>query len=100
MVRFIRSRKYNRFMHKQAVEYAKEAARLINKKYPEVRFTVYNGLFGSVETIYWMADFDGLASLEQWLKKVDAEEWHAFYNSIPAGVFIDGTANEMVMALE
>ena len=101
MIRFLRSRKYRRHIHNPALDYAKKAAAFINKRYPEVNFQVFRGLFGSVETIYWISDFEGLAALEQWLAKLDTDqEWQDFVKKVPPDIFIEGTADDTVLKLE
>lgn len=98
MIRFQRSRKIVHHKRAAALQYAKEAAEMINRRYQEVRFQVFTGLFESIETVYWTADFDSLAALEEWLRKLESDAtWRKFVEKESQHLFVDGTAGEFVM---
>lgn len=98
MIRFQRSRKVSHHKLILAIKYAMEAAEFINRRYPEVHFQVFTGLFDAVETVYWISDFEGLAALEHWLQKLDLDkEWQEFVSTKSQGLFIEGTTNETVI---
>jgi hypothetical protein len=71
---------------------------MINRHYQDVHFQVFTGLFDSIETIYWTADFESLAALEEWLRKLESDDtWSKFVEKESQNLFVDGTAGEFVM---
>jgi hypothetical protein len=98
MIRFQRSRKIIQHKRAAALKYAKEAAEMIKSHYQDVRFHVFTGLFDSIETVYWIADFESLAALEEWLRKLESDNtWSEFVGKESQNLFVDGTASEFVM---
>lgn len=98
MIRFQRSRKIIHHKRSAALQYAKKAAEMINRHYQDVHFRVFTGLFDSIETIYWTADFESLAALEEWLRKLESDDtWSKFVEKESQNLFVDGTAGEFVM---
>ena len=78
-----------------------EAAGLANHIEKNANFKVFTGRFESVEKIYWIADFDGLAALEITLQKIESDQrWHEFIVKAPLDIFVEGTAEESVIQLE
>jgi hypothetical protein len=72
MIRLQRSRKIKRHNKTNALEYAKKIAELANRIDNSLKFKVFIGLFCSVETVFWIGDFEGLASLEITLQKIES----------------------------
>jgi len=100
MLRFERSRQFKRHMKAEALKYAKAAAELAEKIDPEVRFQVFTGVFGSVERVFWVGDFEGIAALEKTLLKIESDgRWQTFMSTVPEGLFIEGSGQESIMRL-
>jgi len=100
MIRLQRSRKIKRHNKANALQYAREIANLANTIDKSVKFKVFIGLFCSVETIFWVGDFEGLASLEITLQKIESDpRWKAFFEKTPNDIFVEGSAQESVMQL-
>jgi hypothetical protein len=100
MIRLQRSRKFKRHTKSNALEYAKKIAELANTIDKSVEFKVFNGLFSSVETIFWVGDFEGLASLEITLQKIESDpRWKDFFEKAPNDIFVEGSGQESVMQL-
>lgn len=100
MIRFERSRQFRRHMKAEAVKYAKEAAALAGKIDGSARFQVFTGVFGSVERVFWVGEFAGLAALEKTLMKIESDaRWKKFIGKAPKDLFIDGSGRESVMQL-
>jgi hypothetical protein len=100
MIRLQRSRKIKRHNKTNALEYAKKIAGLANNIDNSVEFKVFIGLFCSVETVFWIGDFEGLASLEITLQKIESDpRWKDFFEKTPNDIFVEGSAQESVMQL-
>jgi len=100
MIRLQRSRKIKRHRKTEALQYAREVAELAGSIDPGVAFKVFIGLLGSVETIFWVGDFEGLAALEISLQKIESDpRWKAFHEKFPPDIFVEGSARESVMEL-
>ena len=100
MIRLQRSRKIKRHKKPEALAYAQEIANLANTIDTSVKFKVYTGLFCSVETVFWIGDFEGLAALEITLQKIESDpRWKEFFKKAPNDIFVEGSAQESVMQL-
>ncbi len=98
MIRFERSRQFRRHMKSEAVKFAKEAAALAGKIDSSSHFQVFTGVFGSVERVFWIAEFEGLAALEKTLMKIEADAgWKQFIENAPKDLFVDGSGRETIM---
>jgi hypothetical protein len=98
MIRFERSRQFRRHMKSEAVKFAKEAAALAGKIDGSAYFQVFTGVFGSVERVFWIAEFEGLAALEKTLMKIEADaRWQQCIDNTPKDLFIDGSGREAIM---
>jgi hypothetical protein len=87
-------------MKSEAVKFGQEVAELVKEIDPGARFQVFTGMFGSVERIYWIADFAGLVELEQTLHKIEADpRWHDFVSKSPTDIFVQGSGEENVIQL-
>ncbi len=93
MIRFQRSAE-TRKLFPESVAWAKGVADFINSKYPEVKLQVFTARFGSVTTIYWIADLEDLAALDRWQMTVmgDADYWKKVadaYDVLVGGSLVD-----------
>jgi hypothetical protein len=64
MVRWIRSARIKYVNFNQGVQWAKEVAEFVNKKY-KIQVSVYMVSFGEFATIRWFCDYKDLATLEK-----------------------------------
>ena len=98
MIRFERSRQFRRHMKSGAINFAKQAAALAGKIDGSANFQVFTGVFGSVERVFWIAEFEGLAALEKALMKIEADAgWKHFIENAPKDLFVDGSGREAIM---
>ena len=98
MVRLQRSRKIKRHKKPNALAYAQEIASLANTIDSSVEFKVFIGLFCFVETVFWTGDFEGLASLEITLQKIESDpRLKDFFKKAPNDIFVEGSAQESVL---
>jgi hypothetical protein len=85
-------------MKSEAVKFAKEASALAGTIDETANFQVFTGVFGSVERVFWIAEFEGLAALEKVLMKIEADvRWKQFIENAPRDLFIDGSGREAIM---
>lgn len=100
MIRFERSRQFKRHMKAEAVKFAKDAAALAKKIDSTARFQVFTGVFSSVEKMFWVGDFKGLAALEKTLMKIESDaRWKNFISKTPRDIFVEGSGRESIMQL-
>ena len=100
MIRFERSRQFKRHMKAEAVRFAKAAAALAKKIDSSARFQIFTGVFSSVEKVFWIADFKGLAALEKTLMKIESDaRWKKFISEAPKDIFVEGSGRESIMQL-
>jgi hypothetical protein len=88
----IASVKYN----PQVVQWAKEIAEFINKKY-KVQFSVYIDIFGEFGTIRWFSDYADMAAIEKFMNQIntDKEYWQKVNQA--SDFFIQGSAHDIMM---
>lgn len=96
MIRFQRSAQ-TRKLFPEAVAWAKGIADFVNSKNPDVKLEVFTARFGSVTTIYWMADLQDLTALDRWQMALmaDADYWKKVADAYD--FLIGGTLVDMVM---
>ncbi|MBN2106870.1 MAG: hypothetical protein JW832_05535 [Deltaproteobacteria bacterium] len=100
MIRFERSRQFKRHMKAEAVRFAKDAAALAQKIDSTARFQIFTGVFSSVEKVFWIGDFKGLAALEKTLMKIESDaRWKKFINVALKDIFVEGSGRESIMQL-
>ena len=100
MIRFERSRQFKRHMKAVAVRCAKAAAAQAKKIDGTARFQIFTGVFSSVEKVFWVGDFKGLAALEKTLMKIEADaRWKKFISEAPKDIFVEGSGRESIMQL-
>ena len=73
MVRWTRSARIAPGKFIQGVQWAKEIAEFVNKKY-KIQVTVYMDSFGEAGTIRWFADYENLAALDKLGDKIFADQ--------------------------
>jgi len=87
-------------MKSEAVRYAQEASALAGKIDGSVHFQVFTGVFSSVDRVFWIAEFEGLAALDKVLMKIEADAgWKQFNDNAPKDLFVDGSGREAIMQL-
>ncbi len=77
MIRWTRSLRVSSAKYMpQAMQWAKEIAEFVNKKY-KMQVTVYMDSFGEIGTIRWFCDYADLATMENATKELvkDQEYW-------------------------
>ncbi len=95
MIRFCRSAQFKR--GKRAVRWAKETTDYVNVQYPETSLQVFTSRFGAVNMIYWTADFEDLAALDQWQVQVASDEGYRELRKKSMDALIEGSIVDTVM---
>jgi len=96
MIRFQRSLRRVANKGMEATEWAKEVTTYLNDKYSETTLQVFGQRFGDVNTVVWQADFDSLASLDNYQQTVGNDEGYLEIVAKSDGLFVDGTLNDTV----
>jgi hypothetical protein len=80
----------------QAMQWAKEIAEFINKKY-KIQVSVYMDSFGEIGTIRWFCDYEDLATMEKVRSQMDKDQEY-WQKVIQASDFImQGSVRDTVM---
>lgn len=96
MYRFVRSARV-KGSFTDAVKWAKETAEYINSKYSPPKLSVYTGMFGDVNTVFWEASRNDLASIQSVFEKLAADPGYLALVSKATGLFIEGSVHDSVM---
>ena len=81
----------------EAILFAKEVANLVNTKFAPISVQVYNELFGELNIIYWHADYDDLATLENVHAKLTADPEYLTLLSKASDIFVEGSLHDTLM---
>ena len=74
MIRYERSLLAAAGKAREAAAWAQEVTAYLNGKLPQAKIQAFTHRFGDVSTITWQADFDSLASLENYQQAVNADQ--------------------------
>jgi uncharacterized alpha/beta hydrolase family protein len=83
----------------EALAFAKEIANYSEKKYGQIKVDVCLDSFGATGTIRWFVDYDDLATFEKVQSQVlaDPEYWKLIGKAAAADLFIEGSAEDVMM---
>lgn len=95
MVRFQRTTKVKR--GKESTKWAKELVDYTNTVFGQPVVQLFRARFGNVDTMYWVADFDSLATLEEWQKKLGADPGYRALTKKASDIVIDGTIGDTIL---
>ena len=96
MIRFQRSLRCTGNKAREATEWAKEVTTYLNDNYSETTLQAFGQRFGDVNTIVWQADFDSLASLDNYQQAAGDDEGYLAIVAKSVGLFVDGTLIDTV----
>jgi len=97
MIRFHRSIQSARSNAGAAITWAKEVTDYLNGKYTGTNVQVFAQRFGDVSTIVWEADFDTLASLDDYQHSLNTNEEYWALVAKSEGVFVEGSVYDTVL---
>jgi len=98
MIRFWRSGQTKNGKLLDGVRFAKEVAEYINAKYAPVSVQVYTELFGDLNTIYWYADYQDLATIESINARLLADQGYWAIVSKGTEWFIEGSFHDTLIS--
>ena len=58
----------------QAMKWARELTDYVNTTHGKPQMALFRSRFGNLSTIYWVGDFEDLATLEAWQQRVGADK--------------------------
>jgi uncharacterized alpha/beta hydrolase family protein len=97
MIRWTRSAKVSNAKNMpQAIQWAKEVAEFINKKY-KIQVSVYMDSFGEVGTIRWFCDYEDLASIEKIGKQLITDKEYLKRLAETGDLFTQGSVYDLAM---
>jgi hypothetical protein len=95
MIRYQRSMQLKRGKH--GTRWARELTDYINTVHAKPSFQLLRSRFGNVSTVYWIADFKDLASLEAWQHKVGADPGYRELVKKSIDIVIDGSIDDVIL---
>ncbi len=96
MVRWVRTGRAKAGKMSQAVQWAKEIAEYINKKYG-VTVSAFADVFGEIDTIRWYVDYANLDAIEKLRSELILDRDYLKKVSPVAELFIEGSFHDTVM---
>jgi hypothetical protein len=97
MIRFHRAIRSAANNAATAIQWSKEVTDYLNGKYPATTVNVFAQRFGDVSTIVWEADFDTLASLDDYQHTLNTNEEYWALVEKSAGFFVEGSIDDTVL---
>jgi hypothetical protein len=95
MIRFQRSMQLKRGKH--GMRWAKELTDYINTAHGKPSFQLLKSRFGNVSTVYWIADFKDLASLETWQQKIGADAGYRELVKKSIDIVVNGSIEDTLL---
>ena len=97
MIRFHRAIRSAANNAATAIQWSKDVTDYLNGKYPGTTVTVFAHRFGNVNTIVWEADFDTLASLDDYQHTLNTNEEYWALVAKSEGLFVEGSVDDTVL---
>ena len=98
MFRFQRSGRTKNGKTPQAIMLAKEITDYLNGKYSQISIQVYTQVFDGFNTIYWISDYNDLATIKNVSKQIMLDQgcWEIVNKGME--MFIQGGFNDTLMS--
>jgi hypothetical protein len=97
MIRFERTLRTAGGKAREATAWAQEVTNYLNGKFGETDLQAFTQRFGDVNTVSWQADFDTLASLDNYQQAVNGDQGYWELVSKADGFFMEGSINDTVL---
>ncbi len=83
----------------QSLVWALEVAKYINEKFPQNPVQVYTERFGDVAKVYWVSDWDNIATLDARQEAIQADEGFVtmIVKAQQDGLFVPGSVQDTVL---
>ncbi len=95
MIRFQRTMRVRGGRH--ATRWAKEIANYVDTVHGKPPLQLFVSRFGNISTLYWFADFDDLATLQTWQRKVGADPGYRELIKKSFDIVIDGSVEDVIL---
>jgi hypothetical protein len=95
MIRLQRTMKVKRGKH--ATEWAQELTEYVNAVIGKPLVGLFRPRFGNPSILYWTVDFEDVAALEAWRKKVGSDTGYRELMNKSFDIIIDGTVEDTVL---
>lgn len=97
MIRFMRSGQVVRGKFAEAVLWSQQMAELLNQKYPETAVHLLASRFGQLGRMEWHLDFDDLATLDEYQKRLGPDEEYQEHAGAGRELFVEGSFRDDVL---
>lgn len=97
MFRLHRTTRISRGKGLEALQWAKEVAGYVNKKYAPVSVQAYSEVFGDVGTIHWHADSEDLATIEKFNAQLLTDQEYQALLKKATDLFIEGSTHDTLI---
>ena len=97
MLRFQRSLRARGGKGREAAAWAQEVTTYLNGKLAQTNLKVFTHRFGDVNTITWQADFDSLASLNDYQQAVDGDKGYWQLVDKSEGLYLEDSIQDTVL---
>lgn len=97
MVRFTRTANSVLGKQREAAQWAGEIAAYINGNFSGVNFNVFTQNFGVIGRLVWMADFENMGALEEFVDKVVADEGYWAIAAKASDFLVEGSIVDEAM---
>ena len=97
MIRFQRSLRARGGKGREAAAWAQEVTTYLNGKLPQAKIQAFTHRFGDVSTITWQADFDSLASLNDYQQAVDGDKGYWQLVDKSEGLYLEDSIQDTVL---
>jgi hypothetical protein len=97
MIRFERTIQAAIGKGRAALAWAQEVTAYINGRSMETKFLVFTQRFGDINQISWQADFETLASLDNYQQTLNGDQGYWALVDKAEGLFVEGSINDTVL---
>ena len=80
----------------QAIQWAKEIAEFVNKKY-KIQVSVYMDSFGEIDTLRWFCDYEDLGTMEKIRNQINMDQEYWEIVSKASEFIMQGSVRDTVM---
>ena len=98
MIRYVRSARTIHGKGGESIKWANNVADYINAQNDKIQITVFSSRFGSMNYIYWIADVEDLASLEQWQKQIAEDAGYRELRRQAVNLFVQDSVKDIVLS--
>jgi hypothetical protein len=98
MYRFIRTGQAKNDKLVEAIALGQKIVEHINANYPGTTFQLFTEIFGDVNRIHWISDYETLADIEAVMLRINQDQAYFKIVGDSPGVFIEGSLHDTMMS--